>query len=254
MATPGFVSARLVTVEIAESGVANERICVLLSIDDACLPGAELISERFFSTIGAPIARGRIWPLIGFGTPSTRCHPGKKKCERRSTKRLKNECRVCLNSPGSPQGEDGDGTDAMMSPRGARGWAATRYACSAFCSSRGLDASGMLLTPTTLDSRSRTAAFKSAVTVSCDGRNTICCRRRCILCHRLLRRGPGTPGRFCTQVLEVLLVRLRFSCSLRLSAVSSRAEIASFTRLNDCPEDTMLFCFFSAAAAMAAAR
>ena len=77
MATPGLVSARLVTVAIAESGVAKDRIWVFLSNDDACLPGAELISDRFFSTIGAPIARGRSLPPAGFGTSSTTCQPGK---------------------------------------------------------------------------------------------------------------------------------------------------------------------------------
>ena len=77
MATPGLVSARLVTVEIAESGVSKERIWVLLSNDAACLPGAELISDRFFSTIGAPIERGRSLPPAGFGTSRTTCQPGK---------------------------------------------------------------------------------------------------------------------------------------------------------------------------------
>jgi len=58
MATAGLISARLVTVETAESGAESERSCDVLINDDACLPGAEYISDRFFSTIGAPKARG----------------------------------------------------------------------------------------------------------------------------------------------------------------------------------------------------
>jgi len=77
MATPGLISAKLVTVEIVESGASNERICVLFSKAAACLPGAELISERFFSTIGAPMVRGRMLPLTCCGTSRIRCQPEK---------------------------------------------------------------------------------------------------------------------------------------------------------------------------------
>jgi hypothetical protein len=58
IATAGFVSARLVTVEIADNGAANDLRCAVLISDDACLPGAECISERFLSTSVAPKARG----------------------------------------------------------------------------------------------------------------------------------------------------------------------------------------------------
>jgi hypothetical protein len=58
IAIAGFVSARLVTVEIADKGAAKDLRWVVLISDDACLPGAEYISERFFSTIAAPNARG----------------------------------------------------------------------------------------------------------------------------------------------------------------------------------------------------
>lgn len=58
IAIAGFVSARLVTVEIADNGAANDLRWAVLISEDACLPGAEYISERFFSTIAAPNTRG----------------------------------------------------------------------------------------------------------------------------------------------------------------------------------------------------
>ena len=58
MATAGFVSERLVTVEIAERGAAKDLRCVVLINDAACLPGAESISERLLATNGATKGRG----------------------------------------------------------------------------------------------------------------------------------------------------------------------------------------------------
>ena len=75
MATAGFVSERLVTVEIADRGEAKDLKCVVRVRDAACRPGADRISDRFFSTIGAPAALGSKPLVLGFGTARLRCHP-----------------------------------------------------------------------------------------------------------------------------------------------------------------------------------
>lgn len=75
IATAGFVSARLVTVAIADRGAASDLKCVVLIKVAACLPGAELSSDRFLLTSGAAEARGKIEFLASVGTSRTSCQP-----------------------------------------------------------------------------------------------------------------------------------------------------------------------------------
>lgn len=64
---PGLVSARLVNVEMAESGPDNDRRFLVRKKLAACRPGAEWSSERFLATNGAFGGLGRI-PASCLGT------------------------------------------------------------------------------------------------------------------------------------------------------------------------------------------
>ena len=105
--------------EIADSGAAKDLKWVVRVRDAACRPGAERISERFFSTIGAPTARGSKPLGLGFGTARLRCHPDQ------SSSNKVNEFSWChikkqRHLPGSPHGEvDGmDGSSVSLDATG----------------------------------------------------------------------------------------------------------------------------------------